>query len=460
LENGEPTQVFITAPKETGWFTLSMSLLGTIVGGGMFIGVAQLGYEGGITPLALGISYLMGSIMMGVLAGPVRRVLQARGVTTLFELFEVLYPTKGWVSFSGLFAIATLLVFFLMLAAQYVAIAIFLRFFWGVDLGHGILIVAAIVGGISIPLYIVTGGLRRDLITDCFQVVVISIGVGLLLARLSVNGASEHIKALPESYFHLGSGGFIFFVGSLFFVAPTFLVRFDLWQRIVTARTDEAARFGFVLSGVLSFFFFGAFGLLGLSAKAEGLSSAQFAGLDIIGLLTTDVTFPLVVIAFFAAVLSSADTFLNVASISTARVVQSVRRRARLAHAGTEFPNEKQSDVSLRVVKVSAWMVALISMLFAFTLRDIVDLFASAFGLLIAFVPGLVGGLLKSTPPQKAALWSSVVGVATVFLLTFFVPREAFLPGIALATLTYLILSRMSGSKEPYETANQSTAST
>jgi SSS family solute:Na+ symporter len=170
-----------------------------------------------------------------------------------------------------------------MLAVQFLSIATFLRFYISIDFDVAIMVGAGAVAIISTVFYSAFGGFTRDMWTDVIQMAFITLGVGAILAaESSDSGLRPELAKLPPEFFTVGRNGILFFVGSLFFVAPTFLLRFDLWQRILTAKTDGVAKSAFITSGVIAFFFFAFFGLLGMYGKALGIKDEQFVALEVI----------------------------------------------------------------------------------------------------------------------------------------------------------------------------------
>jgi len=73
---------------------------------------------------------------------------------------------------------------------------------------------------------------------------------------------------------------------------------------------------------------------------------------------------------------------------------------------------------------------------------DIVDAFALAFGLLMVFLPSLIGGLVRPQANEGRAKWSVILGLIAVGVTVPFSPKVAYLPGFVVALLAYLLLGR------------------
>lgn len=426
---------FVSAPGQTTFGVLTLSLLGTIVGGGMFLGVAEIGFKGGMTAFALGIAYLLGSMFMGLLAPKFRKICREKKVFTLFGLFESLYPSDRKVSITRILIWTTFLVYLVMLSAQFLSIATFLNYYLKIQFDFGLMVGAGIVATITTVCITAFGGFKRDLWTDVIQMFFITLGVGMIIwAEGGDTHLRQNLTLLPPEFFTIGTDGIVFFVGSLFFVAPTFLVRFDLWQRIVTAKSDQGAKNAFIISGIIAFLFFAFFGFLGMYGKTLNIEDGRFVALEVIQQKLHGFQYSLAIAAFFAAVMSTADTFLGVTALALAKATI---RRERLSLEGTD--DDKIFVQKLRSLTI---YVGLGSVLLAYLIQNIVDAFALAFGLLIVFVPALIGGLVRKQPNEFAARWSTILGLLAVFLTVPFDAKAAYLPGIAISALTYFILCR------------------
>ena len=83
----------------------------------------------------------------------------------------------------------------------------------------------------------------------------------------------------------------------------------------------------------------------------------------------------------------------------------------------------------------------------AFTLPDLVDLFAAGFGALLIFLPAIWASLFIDFFDQSAALWSSTLGVIVYLLFVSIFPLEAFVPGILVSTVTFFSVLHYSKKK-------------
>lgn len=422
-----------TAKNKTSTIKLIITLVSTIIGGGMFLGIAEMGYNGGLAFMGIGLIYLFGSIALGLLAPNIRDFLDKKQATNLFELIEKVYPqNNNKISIKSLLAFSSFLVYFLMLAVQFVGIGIFYSYFTKTDLTITSVIIAAIVSVFSTIIYSAFGGFKKDIITDIIQFIFILIGV---LAIFYFGDFQKGIlvtiqNMTPTDYSLKGKYNFVYLIGAFLFVAPTFFVRYDIWQRIITAKSNSSARISFILSGVIAFIFFCIFGFIGLYGKALGITNDQFVALELIEKSLTGFPFLFAILAFFAAVMSSADTFLGVATLSLNNITNS-----------TENSESKQKNK----FRYSAILIGIVSVLITFVSKDIIELFSVAFGILMPFLPTVFGAMFRKNPKTKEAYWSIILGLAFFFIALIFIPsirKEAFILGVLVSIITYLIVGK------------------
>ena len=75
--------------------------------------------------------------------------------------------------------------------------------------------------------------------------------------------------------------------------------------------------------------------------------------------------------------------------------------------------------------------------------KNIIDIFATGFGVLFIFFPIVLHALFSEKKINfSAARISSSVGFLVYFILIWFIPREAFLPGFLSSIILFVILNR------------------
>jgi len=88
--------------------------------------------------------------------------------------------------------------------------------------------------------------------------------------------------------------------------------------------------------------------------------------------------------------------------------------------------------------------VGLASIALAFLVKDIIDLFASAFGMLLVFLPSFVGAFVRKSPAVRECWWSIGIGLLVVVPVSLVRPEEAYLPGLVASLIGYFLAVKTS----------------
>jgi len=419
-------EIYIASTNSTSSLMLTTSLMGTIIGGGMFFSVAQLGYEAGFAGVYLGISYLVGFILLGCLSKKIRCYMITNSSITIYDCLEnILGSTHLSKKIVNLFRICTSLLYILFLSAQIIVISTFIQTIFSNYSHLSILIACTLIFIFNSASYTIFGGLKKDIITDGWQMILVIIGV--LLIAVIMFGDFHGISTLPPTYYYGTNKGVVLLIGLILFSGPSLLLRPDMWQRIITAKNDDVAKKSFFISGILSFFGFSFFTIIGVYAKTLNYEAGNVFLFKITS-SSDELISTLIIVSLFGAVASSADTFLNVCSFTIASLIK------------RKIKNDK--DISLFNLRKITFVVSVISLVIAFFFSDLIDIFASGFGLLFIFFPIFYIAIKNRNVNQKALYHSSLVSIFIYFSLVFFIPKEAFLPSMILSTCSYFIFNK------------------
>jgi Na+/proline symporter len=205
LRRGKRASSFVTYfadPDYHGSFSILLSIVGTVVGGGMFLAVGQIGFEAGITGIIIGVAYVVGFSLVGVFAPTFRRVLERENCQTLVDLLEKMYSRRVAVQFSAVSAA----MYFFLLAGQFVALYDFAKYSEALASHTWVPWMLVGLGAFSMLVYPVIGGLRKDISTDVFQVLLVSVAaLALAKAFFSDPLATQIWSNLPPE--HLSGTG-------------------------------------------------------------------------------------------------------------------------------------------------------------------------------------------------------------------------------------------------------------
>ena len=121
---------------------------------------------------------------------------------------------------------------------------------------------AILLGSLVVIAYSCLGGMWSITLTDLMQFVFMTIGIFAILLPFSLGAAggwSGLGERLDAAYFSLDGMGFQSIVTMFVVYGFGMLIGQDIWQRVLTARSPQVARWG----GVLSAIYIGIFGVAG-----------------------------------------------------------------------------------------------------------------------------------------------------------------------------------------------------
>ena len=320
-------------------------------------------------------------------------------------------------------------------AAQFLAMGIVLNSITGLELKTSVILMSAIV-----TLYTALGGMWAVSMTDSIQMIVIVVGLMIVLAFLAQDqgGVLEVLKLPPETHWRwmreTEKPQIIPFVTSWMILGLGSIPGQDIFQRVMSARSERVAVFSSIFSGLLYLtvamipLFLGYLAYSVLIAK-DRPADLQFLIPRLI-MLKTNVY---VQIIFFGALLSAI-----LSTASGALLAPSVILSENLLQKITPSDNHKL----LRLSRLSTVFLAVISLIMALRYDKITELVSdsSTYGLVSLFVP-LVAGMFFRATNAKAAITSIIIGLVAWKLW----PHQLFnlpsqLAGFLFSLLPFLML--------------------
>ena len=424
---------FVACPGAINKYALTLSLCGTVIGGGMFFTVAQMGFEAGLAVLALPGAYVIGYLVLSFAIPAIRKSMFSPNVNTLYDIVSVRLPQGGaWTSiYKGLLSTVTFGMYFFMLSAQFTIIANFYVFVLGLSSTNAWLLSLLVIGGTTL-IYSVAGGIRKDIATDVFQMIIVSAGL-VVLSIVMIRGQGLSLSDVPSSHYTFTGYGTLFPIGILLFFSPSFVGRYDYWQRIIAAKSTQDARFALWLSLPIIVAAYVIFCFVGIYARSmsPNIDSAHAAVWFIRHALSPYVSL-VVTLAFYAALMATSDTLLNVSSVSLAALASTVMSR---------YNRSIRSIRGIRTITIIVGLSASITVLLA---ADTVDLIIGGFSSLVIITPGLLYVLLTRRPSAIVGSASLLLGYLS-FLIAFIVTPDfrkyAFILGFLIAS-AIIILGR------------------
>ncbi|PLX07785.1 MAG: hypothetical protein C0596_09285 [Marinilabiliales bacterium] len=427
--------------RNTKLLPLLFTTLATFVGGGTSMGLIAMGYASGFAAIAIGVAYVIGFIILYFFAAKIRKIGAEQNIYSFAEFLNRSYLKKHKLSqfpkaFSGLISGINIVIFFFLTAAQFVGMATLLHFAF--DVGY---VAAAGISFLVVIIYTAFAGLSGVIITDSIQfVVIILMIIAIFIPGVwSDTSGFENLKQLPPSFLNGTHEGLVFLIALPILLSPSVLTRMDIWQRTLAANSQKTAKRNSLLSGAFMLPFYIIFPLVGMALRVDfgaGIdpdhathlflqnnTNAIFLGFAVIGLL--------------AALMSSADSFLNIVAMTAVRDFSSWKTEGK--------PNDKV----FKQVRIAVVVFGALALGMALYMADIVELFIAGITLNIIFTPVTLLALIKKDVYKyKFAAFSSILAgtivIAALFAYGFIIDdsgilKIAFVPATIVATIAMFL---------------------
>lgn len=468
--------VYVSNRDRSGFWEVLFSILATCLGGWMFFGVCAIGYEAGTIGYAIGVAYAMGLVVMGIMAPAIKRIAHAHKCDIVDDVVALRYGESG----RYLISAVNFMVFLAFIGSQFLAFRSLLAVSGGT--AATILVVAATVVVIA---YTALAGYRGVMGTDVAQFIVFMIGTVALFLFILAKVEFSALTNLPTAHYtgygdpELGYGK-LFLIGIFLFFGPSLLVRSDLWQRIASSKDARIARRALITSApimLIGYFIFTTIGIYARAVLGPQLSDSAESGILLFSRTVGDsttrssvgaVVVALATVAVFAAILSTADSFLNL----LAETVSKARDRSLWSsyESGMEAPERVEPSAFYRVLsllpgvpasppartaserallfRLRVWTVLLgvLSVCVAVVIPSIVDLIVASASAMMIFAPAVIAGVFSRQPNRRAGFISMAAGLVTYtglvlkgYLSEGVFDKSALFPAVLVAILMYFL---------------------
>ncbi|MCF8367477.1 MAG: sodium:solute symporter family protein [Bacteroidales bacterium] len=433
---------YLVNNRSTKTFPLVATTLATFVGGGTSIGLMAMGYESGFAAVGIGIAYVIGFFILSRFAPRMNRIGRKEKIYSFPQFLNSRFTQDEEHGFSKLFSSAVsgvnIFIFFFLLAAQFVGMASLLKFAFVIDY-----IPAAIISCLIVIAYTAFAGLAGVILTDLLQFIVIVLMIIFIFIPgiyTDTNGLSR-ISELPASFINGTYYGWAFIVALPLFLAPSVLIRMDIWQRILAAKNEKVAKKVSIISGLGMLPFYIIFPLVGMTIKIT--MDTDIEPKDVAYLFLERHSTPFIlgfaVVGLMSALMSSGDSFLNLIAISAIRDFAGWRKQKMLA-------DKKHIHKEIRIAAI---IIGVIALGMALLLPKIVDLMVVGIATIVIFVPITFLGLVKKDvyPYRKIAVASVMAGfVVNLFFFIWgtihpekFQAKSSFIPAFIVALFVLLL---------------------
>jgi len=431
---------YLVNNRKTRTLPLVFTTLATFVGGGTSIGLMAMGYESGFAAVGIGIAYVIGFMIISRFAARIRNIGADENIYSFPEFLNRRYTDQNKTfarSFSSVVTGINIFIFFFLLAAQFVGMASLLKFAF--DIGF---MEAAIISCLVVIAYTAFAGLSGVIITDFIQFILILVIIFLIFIPgvLSDTVNFSNLNTLPSEFLNGTFYGIVFLVALPLFVGPSVLVRMDIWQRLLAAKSGKVARRVSLLSGLGMLPFYLIFPLVGMSVRIVLGDSANPNDVPYLFLSqhTGQFILAFAIVGLLSALMSSGDSFLNIVAISAVKDFAGWNKK--------EFDKKRLH----RSIRIATFVFGALALFMALTFPKIVDLMVVGIGTITIFVPITFFALIMKEDVhryKKPALWSIISGfIVNVGLFTYgvispenFEIKTSFIPAFIVSLLVLLI---------------------
>jgi len=446
---------YLVNNRNTKTLPLVFTVLATFVGGGTSIGLMALGYESGFAAVSIGVAYVIGFVIMSFYAGKIRSYGAKYNIYSFPHYLNHKYTSPEEKSFSRIFSATVsgvnIFIFFFILAAQFVAMASLLKYSF--EIGYT---TAVIISALIIIIYTAIAGLSGVILTDMIQFIAIVFMIVLIFIPGIIDDTEffSRMQELPEEMLNGTQLGWGFLIGTILFLSWSVLVRMDIWQRILAAKSEKVARKVSIWSGIGMLPFYIIFPMVGMAIKLvldRELASSEsadvayeFISRHTIEVFLMDINFGPVLLGFavvglLSALMSSGDSFLNIISISAVKDFVGWGKKK-------EKVNKEKAHLMIRIATIIFGITALFT---ALVFPYIVDLMVVGISTITIFAPITLFALISKNAftYRRVALFSILSAfIINLILFTYgtmfpeqFQAKTSFVPAFVVGSLVLVI---------------------
>lgn len=413
---------------------LMATLFATYIGAGSTVGNIEKVYEKGlIFAIAMMFGPLIWLTTAKVFANNIE-YFKEKGCMSISDVMEVLYgKTARWIT-NILYTMLAVGV----LTMQVTAIGYLLHFFLGISKELG-----ALIGFSVLTFYSALGGIRAVIVTDILQSFVLFVGIPLacLTAYYNIGGYESLISKLPSTHtsFEVNRDNLILLTSLIFyFMIP--ISSGSYIQRYLMARSSSQLKTAMTRNAFISIPFMLTLCFVGYIVKATNpdLNPNQ-AFYYIIGNDLPPIVTGIIISGILAAIMSTADSWLNTASIL---IAHDIIKKA----SPVEISEKAELNIARFAVVLLSGLAALLSLKYGKSILGI-DWFVSNFWEPLVLVP-IAFGFMKFRTNVYSYLTCLLFGVFGSFTgakITGEYATISLLMGVVFGVLGMIIAHRFQG---------------
>lgn len=409
---------YLIANRSLNTFQSVMTLSGTFVGAMTLLVYTAFVFTFGVSALWVFIGYLAGFILFARFGVWLRKNSKNKKYYTIADFFKEkqgTYAAKAIISVLFLWYFGTL-------SAQFIGGGKILESLTGLNFQLSAIIMCTVI-----LTYLLLGGFQSVVRTDIFQF--LTLLCILIVMALTLNTG----LAIPLSHLNPFNAGIVNIMAFLLLGILTPFATQDYWQRVFAMKSNKVVRQSFHISGVLMILVGIILTYVGLVAKTVYSNiDPDLAVLHSFTQLAPPILTGFIAAAFFAAILSTADTFLFVLAINFVRDLLGIRRH------------------ELKAIKLSLVGIGVAALILALVLPNLVDitLIFKALGLLVS---PIILAIWLGKEHKKATIITTIVTatiITGISIYGFIDPALAII-STGISTITYFITRKLSAKPLP-----------
>ncbi len=339
---------FLFASHDIGWIPLSLSIFSSVFSSYNVIVTLTFAFLFGPYVLLIFFGILAAFFGIYFFTRKYESIIREKGFNNIIDFFVLRFDYKV----TNTLNLAFIGILFLFIILQlFINTSIFSEF-----LGWNKYVSATFVG-LIVLIYTSVGGLKAEIFTDVFQGILMLLIVALVFMVDTSSINTETVvsllsdKTLLVGALTLGVAQFL-----------TLLVQPEMWQRVSAARSTSHLKKGFIASWTLLALVVIPMTIIGLAARGgDAVENPSTLFYDILNVAAPEWFFPFLIIALFAAFMSTLDSSLFAISSQLGKYGFVVWLRGREEKEGSksEIRIARRTRISISIVVILALVASL-----------------------------------------------------------------------------------------------------
>ncbi len=304
---------FLFASHDVGWQVLAMSIFSSIFSSYNIVVTITFAFLFGPYVIIVFLGALAAFFGIYFISKKYKDIISQKGFNNIIDFFAHRFDFK---------VASTLNLVFIAVLFLFIVLQLFINTSIFTELLGWSKYVSAIFVGAVVLIYTSIGGLKAEIFTDAFQGILMLMVVALAFMVDVSTITSETVssiltdKVILFGALSLGVAQFL-----------TLLVQPEMWQRVSAARSIKHIKKGFVISWVFLAIVIIPIIIVGLAARGSGtVENPQNLFYDVLNTVAPEWYFPFLIVALFAAFMSTLDSSLFAISSQLGKYGFIVRR--------------------------------------------------------------------------------------------------------------------------------------